>query len=55
MDYWAETMQDDVYSIAADGWAAKTHRILEADKNSRRDKHLQVSTHQNPRQRLLSG
>ncbi len=23
MDYWAETMQDDAYLIAADGWVAK--------------------------------
>src|SRR5688572_2045713 len=25
MDYWAGTMQDDVYLIAADGWKAETH------------------------------
>jgi type I restriction enzyme M protein len=24
MDYWAETMQDDAYLIAADGWVART-------------------------------
>jgi len=35
MDYWAETMQDDAYLIAADGWVAKTSRILETDKNGR--------------------
>jgi len=31
MDYWAETMQDDVYLIAADGWveAAKPRGIIE--------------------------
>ena len=31
MDYWAETMQDDVYLIAADGWmdAAKPRGIVE--------------------------
>jgi type I restriction enzyme M protein len=31
MDYWAETMQDDVYLIAADGWveAAKPRDIVE--------------------------
>jgi type I restriction enzyme M protein len=28
MDYWAETMQDDCYLIAADGWKAETHRVL---------------------------
>jgi type I restriction enzyme M protein len=35
MDYWAETMQDDAYLIAADGWAAKTSRILETDKKGK--------------------
>lgn len=28
MDYWAETMQDDCYLIAADGWVAETHRVM---------------------------
>jgi len=32
MDYWAETMQDDVYVIAADGWKAETHRVIETKK-----------------------
>ncbi len=32
MDYWAETMQDDCYLIAADGWKAETYRIIERDK-----------------------
>jgi type I restriction enzyme M protein len=35
MDYWAETMQDDSYLIAADGWIAKTARILETDKKGK--------------------
>ncbi len=35
LDYWAETMQDDCYLIAADGWQAKTTRILETDKQGR--------------------
>ena len=35
MDYWAETMQDDCYLIAADGWVARTTRILETDKKGR--------------------
>ena len=35
MDYWAATMQDDAYLIAADGWVAKTSRILETDKKGR--------------------
>jgi type I restriction enzyme M protein len=31
MDYWAETMQDDVYLIAADGWleAAKPRAVID--------------------------
>lgn len=32
MDYWAETMQDDCYLIAADGWKAEPSRIIEKDK-----------------------
>jgi type I restriction enzyme M protein len=35
MDYWAETMQDDVYLIAADGWKAETYRILVEDKKGK--------------------
>jgi len=35
MDYWAATMQDDAYLIAADGWVAKTSRVLETDKKGR--------------------
>lgn len=35
MDYWAETMQDDCYIIAADGWVAATYRILETDKKGK--------------------
>jgi type I restriction enzyme M protein len=39
LDYWADTMQDDCYLIAADGWKAETYRIIEKDKKSReRDK-----------------
>ncbi|MBK1829593.1 type I restriction-modification system subunit M [Verrucomicrobiaceae bacterium R5-34] len=43
MDYWAESMQDDVYLIAADGWKAETSRILEKitsgkNKGKERDK-----------------
>jgi type I restriction enzyme M protein len=36
MDYWAETMQDDVYMIVSDGWreAAKPRLIIE-DKDKR--------------------
>ena len=35
MDYWAETMQDDVYLIAAEGWKAETYRIIEKDKKGK--------------------
>ncbi|HFD86970.1 MAG TPA: type I restriction-modification system subunit M [Gammaproteobacteria bacterium] len=36
MDYWFETMQDDAYLIAADGWVAETHRVLEEVKAGRK-------------------
>jgi type I restriction enzyme M protein len=35
MDFAAETMQDDAYLIAADGWVAKTSRMLETDKKGK--------------------
>ena len=35
MDYWAETMQDDVYLIAADGWKAEITPIIEKDKKGK--------------------
>ena len=35
MDYWAETMQDDAYLIAADGWKAETYRVLVEDKKGK--------------------
>ena len=35
MDYWAETMQDDCYLIAADGWKAETYRVIEKDKKGK--------------------
>ena len=35
MDYWAETMQDDCYLIAADGWKAETYRVIEKNKNGK--------------------
>ena len=41
MDYWAATMQDDVYLIAADGWKAEPARVIETDKQGReKDKRL---------------
>ncbi|CAG1012103.1 Type I restriction enzyme EcoKI M protein [Anaerolineales bacterium] len=33
MDYWALTMQDDLYLIAADGWKAETYRLIEDKKD----------------------
>jgi type I restriction enzyme M protein len=39
MDYWVETMQDDVYMVAADGWKAETARVIEKGKKGKeRDK-----------------
>ncbi len=36
MDYWDETMQDDCYIIAVDGWAVETYRVLEKIKNGKK-------------------
>lgn len=36
MDYWMETMQDDCYLIAADGWVAKTQRVMEEVKSGKK-------------------
>jgi len=40
MDYWAETMQDDVYMIVSDGWreAAKPRLIIEEKGGKTKDK-----------------
>jgi type I restriction enzyme M protein len=39
MDYWDETMQDDCYLIAADGWTAEPGRVLvKNNKNKEVDK-----------------
>jgi type I restriction enzyme M protein len=35
MDYWAETMQDDCYLIAGEGWKAETYRVIEKDKKGK--------------------
>jgi type I restriction enzyme M protein len=35
MDYWAATMQDDCYQIAADGWKVATYRVIEKDKKGK--------------------
>jgi type I restriction enzyme M protein len=42
MDYWAETMQDDCYLIAADGWKANTYRVIEVRKNKQGEKVKEV-------------
>jgi len=39
IDYWADTMQDDCYLIAENGWKAGLTRIIEKDKKGKeRDK-----------------
>ena len=35
MDYWAETMQDDCYLIASEGWKAEIYRVIETDKKGK--------------------
>ena len=35
MDYWAASMQDDAYAIAADGWVARTRRVFETKKGKK--------------------
>ncbi|VTQ59149.1 N-6 DNA methylase [Stenotrophomonas maltophilia] len=35
MDYWVQTMQDDCYAIAADGWKAQTYRVIETNKKGK--------------------
>jgi len=36
MDYWNDTLQDDAYLVAADGWKAQTYRILEEVKTGKK-------------------
>ena len=36
MDFWAETMQDDSYLIAADGWKAEPRRVVEEIKTGKK-------------------
>jgi len=36
MDFWAQAMQDDCYLIAADGWVAEPHRVLEEVKSGKK-------------------
>lgn len=35
MNFWADTMQDDCYLIAADGWNATPYRIIEKTKSGK--------------------
>jgi type I restriction enzyme M protein len=35
LDQWAESMQDDVYAISADGWRAEPSRVIETDKKGK--------------------
>jgi len=35
MNYWAETLKDDVYLLIEDGWVAKTRRIIEKSKSGK--------------------
>jgi len=35
MNYWAATMQDDCYLIAADSWKAETYRVVETNKKGK--------------------
>jgi type I restriction enzyme M protein len=34
LDFWSETMQDDLYAIAAEGWKARPYRLIETDKKT---------------------
>lgn len=36
MDYWAQTMQDDCYTIAADGWKAEPQRVYETIRSGKK-------------------
>ncbi len=40
MDYWAETMQDDLYLVVSDGWreAAKPRLIIEEKGSKTKEK-----------------
>lgn len=35
MNYWSDTMKDDVYMLVEDGWEAKVKRILEKNKKGK--------------------
>ncbi|MCP9808839.1 SAM-dependent DNA methyltransferase [Cyanobium sp. HWJ4-Hawea] len=35
LDQWADSLQDDVYAISADGWKAEPYRVIETDKKGK--------------------
>jgi type I restriction enzyme M protein len=35
LDHWADSIQDDVYAISADGWKAEPYRVIEVDKKGK--------------------
>jgi type I restriction enzyme M protein len=35
LDYWNETMKDDVYQLVEDGWVATVKRVIEKKKNGK--------------------
>ena len=55
MDYWAETMQDDCYLIATDGWKAETYRVIrDRQKGQGEGQGLDLRSHtQGPHRRPL--
>lgn len=36
MDYWEETLSDDLYQIAAEGWKAEPYRVIEIIKQGKK-------------------
>jgi type I restriction enzyme M protein len=43
MDYWAETMQDDLYELSADGWKAGNEviRLIRKGKEGKKDREVE--------------
>ena len=44
MNYWAETMQDDVYIIKADGWKTNLRPKMKFDKKQNKEVPIKVNT-----------
>ena len=46
MNYWAETMQDDLYELAADGWKAGNEviRLVKKGKDGKKDREVEGIT-----------